>query len=157
MINLQPLTTLDPYCKPAMAGDRWAREILDFYRSEIKKIRKYKGKSKVNVRRMGFYEPLLISQSWKWWWHFADNSFIRNVIWFFRRLKVGLSPKQEWNLLNQFYSRLPMHRQMLDMGAITKSKELYEYFQRHGVDTEAGLPEWLIKARQEHREKCNDK
>ena len=106
------------YKSPRMTGDKWAVERVDMYFDERKKVLAYKGKSAVDRRAFNFYEKLLIAPGatgapetpgkgadWggdaRFWWN-RDFTFIRKVMWFLRRLKVGITKAQEAKLLRQW-------------------------------------------------------
>lgn len=110
LLKKSKLTSNKKYKKPTCMGDRWARELIDHYFSQRDKILAYRGKSAVDRRAVGFFEPLLLTTNWERWWHYYDKKYVDTVLWLLRRLKVGLRRKAEKELFTQFYERLPYHR-----------------------------------------------
>ncbi len=135
LLKKSQVTKSPHYKKTRVMGDVWAKEKADHYFAERKKIFGYGGASKVDQRAVAFFEPFFIEANWDWWFHHADTKFLNDVLWFFRRLKVGMSRADEKRLYRDFYLRLPYHRQVFmnfDRSMLAKLKKRWK-----GVKIEA--------------------
>lgn len=110
MITAKSLKNLDFYTTRECFGDHWASDRVDWYLTERKKVLGYGGKSAINKKAFSEYENELMSASHKFWWSNADDKYLRDLMWLFRRLKKGLSKEEEKNLVADFILRLPYHR-----------------------------------------------
>lgn len=109
-LNLSKLKKEQFYKKPKMVGDRRGRSLLDFYLEQRKKILAYQGTSAVNKKRFYAWEKIFIKDNRDFWWHRADKSYLSNVLWFLRRLKVGITQKDEKKLFVALFNKFPMFR-----------------------------------------------
>jgi len=110
MITAKALKNLEFYNRHHMMGDTWASERVDWYLAERKKILGYGGKSVINKKAFSEYENELVGDTYRFWWNNADSKYLRDLMWFFRRLKKSLSREEEKNLVADFVLRLPYHR-----------------------------------------------
>jgi len=107
------IKSLDFYRDPKMMGDHWAIERVDHYFSQRKKIMGYKGISAVDKRAFAFYEAILVSPARGFWWHNTDKKHLDTILWFLRRLKVGITREKEFHLFMKFSDRLSYFRKVV--------------------------------------------
>lgn len=106
------ITNLEFYKEPKMMGDHWAIKLVDHYFDQREKILGYKGASAVNREALAFYESLLIAPTRGFWWHNTDRKHLDTILWFLRRLKVGMTREQEKDLFADFYQKLAYYRRV---------------------------------------------
>lgn len=107
------IKNLDFYQSPKMMGDHWAIKRVDYYYTQRKKILGYKGASKVDRKTLAFYEGILIYPTKGFWWYNTDKKHLDTILWFLRRLKVGITREQEFHLFMAFCDRLSYFRRVV--------------------------------------------
>lgn len=109
------IKSLDFYKNPVMLGDHWAIERVDHYYSQRKKILGYKGASAVDKKAFAFYEAILMrdASSRGFWWYNTDKKHLDTILWFLRRLKVGITRENEFHLFMEFSDRLSYFRRVV--------------------------------------------
>lgn len=121
--------------KPVM-GDLAVKQMLEGYLEQREKILKYKGTSAVDVQKFEYYESKLIKDDYDTWFHYYTKGYLNRVLWVLRRLKVGLSPFDEYRLINTYYDRMPMGELVMaryDKNTLAADPKLKAYFKEHGV------------------------
>ena len=112
-------------------GDKYMVEKLEYYLEKRKRLLNYKGKSAVKKTVVDMYEKKLLDDDPKKWWNNYNKSYIKNVLWFLRRLKKGQSKKEEYELLQKFVQRLPYYKKFFikySKNDLNNDKELYNRF-----------------------------
>lgn len=107
------IKSLPFYTSPEIMGDYWAIKLVDHYYSQRKKIMGYKGASAVDRKAFAFYEAILVSPAKAFWWHGTDKKHLDTILWFLRRLKVGMTRESEKELFLDFYLRLSYFRRVV--------------------------------------------
>lgn len=110
MITAGALKGLEFYKANRMRGDYWATELVDHYLDQRRKILLYRGPSEVDRASFYRFEKVLISPEYKFWWYYADKSWINKILWLLRRFKVGLGRETKRNLLGNWVLDIPYHR-----------------------------------------------
>lgn len=117
-------------------GDIEAGKLISYYLEQRNKILQYKGKSAVDRRKFEYYESKLIEDDYRNWFSRYSKAQIDRELWLLRRLKVGISPRDEYNLINDYYDRLPLTDLIIsqyDKNSLAADANLKKYFIKHGV------------------------
>ena len=121
--------------RPVM-GDIAVKQMLSSYLEQREKIMNYKGTSAVDVQKFEYYESKLLDDNYDTWFHHYTKAYINRVLWLLRRLKVGISPRDEYKLINDYYARMPMGELMMsryDKNTLAADPKLKAYFKKHNV------------------------
>jgi hypothetical protein len=116
------------YVSPTCYGDTVMKENIDYY---IEKRNAILANDKIDKQLVLFYENKLIKDNRDAWWHHYSKSYLNKVLWFLKRLTKGLELKSEFDLLKQFYQRLPMYLQrygQYGMDDLQHDKDIYNKF-----------------------------
>ncbi|MBS3748126.1 MAG: hypothetical protein KGY67_00315 [Candidatus Thermoplasmatota archaeon] len=126
IMKFQELKQQEFYQKPKCFGDIEAKKLLNHYLNQRKKILNYKGKSKVDKKQYAKFEKILISNTEKFWWNFADKKYINQALWFLRRLKTEHNNEKIKDIFGQFYLKLSYWRRF----SFNSDKELIEIIKK---------------------------
>lgn len=130
------VAVLKSHLKNPVIGDLMAKELIEYYIEKRNVILGYRGKSAVDKSKFEYYERKLIEDNYDFWFSHYSKAYINRVLWILRRLKVGITPKQEYELINEYYDRMPMSELMFsryDRNTLAADQNLKAYFQKHGV------------------------
>ena len=130
------IRTLNYRLKSPVLGDIRARALIDNYLEKRNRILRYQGKSAVDREKFIFYESILIEDKYDSWFHRYSEAYLNRVLWLLRRLKVGITPQEEYNLISEYYDRMPMSELYIaqyDRKSLAANKVLKNYFERNGV------------------------
>ena len=117
-------------------GDEICKGLLDYYTEQRNTILNYKGKSAVDIQKYEYYEARLFTDSYDDWWHRETKASINRKLWLLRRLKVGITPQEEFNIFTRYFQNLPELEKrfaMYGQNALYSDVGLREYFSKHGV------------------------
>lgn len=120
-------------------GDDYLTEKVNYYLEGREKVLK---QNKINADRIFYYEQKLIKDDWDAWWYHYTKNYLNAVLWFLKRLKTDTTPAQEWNLLKQFYSKLPkciIKNGLYGMDDLAKDTELGNYFIKNKIINWEGI------------------
>ena len=117
-------------------GDLRVRDMLEYYSEKRKTILNYKGKSAVDKEKVKLYESILLEDKYDTWFHRYSKAYLDRVLWLIRRLKVGITPMEEYELVVSYYNRMPISEVMFsryDKKSLSRNPVLWKYFQEHGI------------------------
>ena len=117
-------------------GDLRVRDMLEYYSEKRKTILNYKGKSAVDKEKVKLYESILLEDKYDTWFHRYSKAYLDRVLWLIRRLKVGITPMEEYELVVSYYNRMPISEVMFsryDKKSLYRNPVLWKYFQEHGI------------------------
>ena len=117
-------------------GDLRVRDMLEYYSEKRKTILNYKGKSAVDKEKVKLYESILFEDKYDTWNHRYSKAYLDRVLWLIRRLKVGITPMEEYELVVSYYNRMPISEVMFsryDKKSLSRNPVLWKYFQEHGI------------------------
>jgi hypothetical protein len=121
------------YKTAEVIGDKYLIEKVNLYLEGREKVLNQKN---INVSRIEFYEQKLIKDDWDAWWYHYTKNYLNAVLWLLKRLKNNITPEQEFNLLKQFYNKLPGYVRkngLYGMDDISNDKELTDYFTNNNI------------------------
>ena len=130
------LTMMNYRMQSPCMGDLRVRDMLEYYSEKRKTILNYKGKSAVDKEKVKLYESILLEDKYDTWFHRYSKAYLDRVLWLIRRLKVGITPMEEYELVVSYYNRMPISEVMFsryDKKSLSRNPVLWKYFQEHGI------------------------